>query len=203
MKILTDELALQLTKNLLQNDKSIKDDLQSQIDSISATSGSSSPTITIARTEADDGVIITVVDSNGTNSIVVYDGEAGANGKNVQVAKTEPIVGGNKITFSYYDENNIQQSSSLEIMNGEKGVSVSDARIENGNNLILSLSDGSEIDAGIISVDSSGLSLDNYYTKTEIDEKFETQRLSLEELIKKQLDESIGTISSDEIENLF
>ena len=65
MKLLTDELALQLTESLLQNDKNIKDDLQSKLDAFN---------VTVSRTTDDKGVIITVTDENGTNSVTVYDG---------------------------------------------------------------------------------------------------------------------------------
>ena len=201
MKLFTEELALELTKKLLQNDKDIRDDLQEKINAVSnGTGGGTSPIITIARTPEDDGVIITVTDLSGTNSVIVHDGSSG---KNIQVAKIEPIVGGNRITFSYYDDDDIQQTSELEVMNGEKGVSVSSARIEDGNKLYFKLSDNSEIFAGTISIDSSNLTLDNFYTKDEVDEKFEKQKLELDEIIKKHLDETLTTISSDEIQNLF
>lgn len=201
MKLFTEELALELTRKLLQNDKDIRDDLQEKINAVSnGTGGGTSPIITVVRTPEDDGVIITVTDISGSNSVTIYDG---LNGKNAQVAKIEPIIGGNKITFLYYDDENIQQISELEIMNGKDGISVSSARIENGNKLYLGLSDGSEIEVGTISIDSSNLSLDNYYNKTEIDEKLETLKIELDDLIDEKLNENVKTISSEEIENLF
>ena len=201
MKLFTEELALELTRKLLQNDKDIRDDLQEKINAVSnGTGGGTSPIITVVRTPEDDGVIITVTDISGSNSVTIYDG---LNGKNAQVAKIEPIIGGNKITFLYYDDENIQQISELEIMNGKDGISVSSARIENGNKLYLGLSDGSEIEVGTISIDSSNLSLDNYYNKTEIDEKLETLKIELDDLIDEKLNENVKTISTEEIENLF
>ncbi len=199
MKLFTEELALELTKKLLQNDKDIRDDLQSKINAVSnGTGGGTSPIITLARTPEDDGVIITVTDLTGTNSVTVYDG---LNGKNAQVAKIEPIVGGNKITFTYFDDTDTQQISELEVMNGKDGISVTSARIENGNILYLGLSDGTQINAGSITIDSSNLSLDNYYTKSQVDEKINALKIELDELMDKKLDESV--ISSDDIQKLF
>lgn len=213
MKLFTDELALELTRKLLQNDKDIKDELQRKIDAISnGTGGGTSPIITIARTPDDDGVIITVTDLNGTNSVIVNDG---INGKNAQVAKIEPIVGGNRITFTYFNDDNIQQISELEVMNGKDGVSVTNARIENGNELYLILSDDTEINVGAISIDSSNLSLDNYYTKNEIDTLISNQKVELETYIDEKVvetvdikvdetvDEKVDVASTDEINGLF
>lgn len=199
-KLFTEELALQLTTMLLQNDKSIQDDLQSKINNITTSS-----VITLSRTENDDGVIITVTNDHETNSVVIYDGVDGNNGKNVQVAKIEPIIGGSKVTFSYYDDNSAPQTSSLEVMNGERGVSVSNARVDVGNILILGLSDGTEISAGKIdiNIDYDQITLENYYNKNEIDEKFETQYIELDQLISQKLDDSISIASSDDINNLF
>lgn len=65
MRLLTDELALQLTESLLQNDKNIKDDLQAKLDAFD---------ITVSRTADDKGVVITIADGNETNSATIYDG---------------------------------------------------------------------------------------------------------------------------------
>lgn len=205
-KLLTEELALQLTEMLLQNDKTIRDDLQKKIDNISVTGGVS-PTITLARTDEDDGVIITVTDVDGTESIIVYDGKDGINGKNAQVAKIEPIVGGNRVTFTYYDDSNTAQTSAVEIMNGKNGVSVASARIENGNELILVLSDSSEISAGAITIDESNLSLENYYDKPTIDQLLADQKEELtnyiDEKVVETVDEKVELTTEEDIANLF
>ena len=131
----------------------------------------------------------------------------GANGKNVVVAKIEPIIGGNRVTFLYYDDNNVQQSSSLEVMNGERGVSVVSARIVDDNELILTLSDMSEISAGKITIDSSNLNLEDYYNKTDIDTLLANQKTDLESYVDKKVEEiiseTVDTVSSDDILNLF
>lgn len=187
-KLLNEELALYLTEKLLNNDKRLYDELVEKINNITLEQGVF-PTISLQRTENDDGIIISVTDVNGTSSDTVYDGE---NGKNAQVAKIEPIVGGNRITFLYYDDSNTQQLASVDIMNGEDGTSVTSATIKDGNELILSMSDGTEVSAGVISIQSDNLTLDNYYTKEEV-----------EQLIENKITERISDVSSEEIISLF
>lgn len=123
-------------------------------------------------------------------------------GKNVQVGKIEPIIGGNRITFVYYDDSDIQKISSMEVMNGEQGVSIVNANVTDGNILVLELSDGQTITAGQISVDSSKLTLDNYYTIEQTDKKF-IQKLDLNTLIQNYLDSSFQPIGSEDIRKLF
>ena len=53
---------------------------------------------------------------------------------------------------------------------GEQGVSVQSATIAAENELIITLSDGREISAGKITVSGEGISLENYYTKAEVEE---------------------------------
>lgn len=137
----------------------------------------------------------------------------GANGKNVVVAKIEPIIGGNRVTFLYYDDNNVQQTSSLEVMNGERGVSVASAEVKENNELFITLSDGNEISAGFITIDpnSFNVNLDDYYTKTDINTLLENQKSYLESYIEEKVDEivdekvseTVDTVSSDDILNLF
>lgn len=122
-------------------------------------------------------------------------------GKNVQVSKIEPIIGGNRVTFSYTLDEGTVKTSSIEVMNGEQGTSVISAKVDK-NILYLTLSSGETILAGEITIDSSQLELDNYYTVAESDEKF-VQRLELTYLISKQLDEAFVAVSSDEIKELF
>lgn len=123
-------------------------------------------------------------------------------GKNVQVAKIEPIIGGNRITFLYYDDSNEQKTSSMEVMNGEKGVSIVGADVKEGNILTLELSDGQTIVAGQITVNLDGLVLEDYYTKEQADEKF-VRKLDLNTLIQNYLDSTFQKIESDEIKNIF
>lgn len=123
-------------------------------------------------------------------------------GKNVQVAKIEPIIGGNRVTFVYYDDANEQQTSSMEIMNGDKGVSVVNANVDEENVLTLELSDGRTIVAGQIIVDLSGLTLEDYYTKKQADDKF-IQKINLNELIQNYLNSNFKSIELEEIKNIF
>ena len=133
----------------------------------------------------------------------------GANGKNVVVAKLEPVVGGNRVTFLYYDDNNVQQTSSLEVMNGERGVSVSGAEVRANNELFITLSDGSELSAGFITIDPSSLNikLDDYYNKTDINTLLENQKRDLEtyieDTVEEKVSENVDVVSSDDILNLF
>lgn len=126
-------------------------------------------------------------------------GTQGENGKNVVVAKIEPIIGGNRVTFSYFDNQNIPRSESIEVMNGAQGVSIANARINTENRLILGLSDGNEIDAGVITIDPNNINLTNYYNKQEIDLKLDDLRLELDTLISQK----IKSISIDEINNML
>ena len=131
----------------------------------------------------------------------------GVNGKNVVVAKVEPIIDGNRITFLYYDDNNVQQSSTLDVMNGERGISVASAKVTDKNELILTLSNDEEISAGKITIDSSNLALENYYTKTDINTMLKNQKTDLEayvdEKVVEVINEKIDTIKQDDILNLF
>ena len=95
-------------------------------------------------------------------------------GKNVQVSKIEPIIGGNRVTFTYTLDDGTPQNSYLEVMNGEKGVSVISAKIDDKGVLSFTLSNGEILIAGTITIDESKINLENYYTKSESDEKFST-----------------------------
>ena len=110
-------------------------------------------------------------------------------GKNVQISKIEPIMGGNCITFSYTLDDGTVKTSLLNVMNGEQGISVIDADVSK-NILTLKLSNGDIIPAGEIKIDSSELKLDNYYTKTDSDELY----------IHKN---DMESITSDEIKAMF
>ena len=110
-------------------------------------------------------------------------------GKNVQISKIEPIMGGNCITFSYTLDDGTVKTSLLNVMNGEQGISVIDADVSK-NILTLKLSNGDIIPAGEIKIDSSKLKLDNYYTKTDSDELY----------IHKN---DMEIVSSDDIKDLF
>ena len=73
---------------------------------------------------------------------------------------------------------------------GKDGISIVDVDVNKNNQLICTMSDGSTINAGKITIDSSKLNLDNYYTKNKSDELY----------IRK---DDIEAITSDEIKALF
>lgn len=123
-------------------------------------------------------------------------------GKNVQVAKIEPIIGGNRVTFSYTLDDGTSKTSYMDVMNGEKGTSIVGADIINNDTLILNLSDGKTITAGQITVDPSKLSLDGYYTAEQIDGKF-VQKLELNTLIQNYFEETFQPIELEYIKKLF
>jgi hypothetical protein len=130
-------------------------------------------------------------------------GTQGENGKNVVVAKIEPIIGGNRVTFSYFDDKNVQKTEAIEVMNGANGISIANARIDNGNHLILGLSDGNQIDAGIITLDPNNINLTNYYTSQQIDLKLDDLRLELDTLIPQKIHEEMNNLSITEIDAMF
>jgi hypothetical protein len=123
-------------------------------------------------------------------------------GKNVQVSKIEPIIGGNRVTFTYTLDDGTPQNSYLEVMNGEKGVSVISAKIDDKGVLSFTLSNGEILIAGTITIDESKINLENYYTKSESDEKF-VQTLALDNLIVQKIEEKFIAATNEEIENLF
>lgn len=123
-------------------------------------------------------------------------------GKNVQVSKIEPIIGGNKVTFTYTLDDGTQHNSYLEVMNGEQGVSVVSATIDEEGNLSFALSNKETLHAGKITIDSSKINLENYYTKEQADKKF-MQSIELDDLVLKTLNENFVAVSSEEIINLF
>lgn len=123
-------------------------------------------------------------------------------GKNVQVSKIEPIIGGNKITFTYTLDDGTQNNSYLEVMNGERGISVVSSYIESDGNLFFTLSNGETISAGKITIDSTQINLEKYYTKEETDKKF-VQSIELDDLISQKLDNKFIAASSEDINSLF
>ena len=115
-------------------------------------------------------------------------------GKNVQVSKI--------VTFTYTLDDGTPQNSYLEVMNGEKGVSVISAKIDDKGVLSFTLSNGEILIAGTITIDESKINLENYYTKSESDEKF-VQTLALDNLIVQKIEEKFIAATNEEIENLF
>lgn len=122
-------------------------------------------------------------------------------GGNVQVSKIEPIIGGNRVTFTYTLDDGTLQNSYLEVMNGEKGASITSATIQDGI-LSFTLSNGETIRAGAITIDESKINLENYYTKEQAEKKF-VQLIELDNLIAKKLEENFTAVTNEEIENLF
>lgn len=123
-------------------------------------------------------------------------------GKSVQISKIEPIIGGNRITFTYTLDDGNQKNSVLEVMNGEQGISIISANIDEKNNLTFILSNNECISAGNITIDEGNINLENYYTKEQSDKKY-VQLLELDNLVYKFIEQNFVAISSDEINNIF
>lgn len=123
-------------------------------------------------------------------------------GKSVQVSKIEPIIGGNRVTFTYTLDNGTQRNSYLDVMNGEQGVSVVSSNIDGDGNLSFILSNGEVLQAGTITIESSKINLENYYTKEQTDKKF-VQTINLNHLVLKQIEEHFIAVTKEEINNLF
>lgn len=145
---------------------------------------------------------IAIAKSHTNSSLQGAGALKGQDGKNVQVSKIEPIVGGNRVTFTYTLDNGTPRNSYLEVMNGEKGDSVISASIDKDGQLSFTLSNGEVIQAGTITIDSDKINLENYYTKEQTDKKF-VQLIELDNLILKTIDDNFVAVSSEEINNLF
>lgn len=86
-------------------------------------------------------------------------------GKNVIVSKIEPIVDGNRITFTYTLDNGTQKNSQLDVMNGKQGISVVSATVDNNGFLSFKLSSGETISAGKILINMDNMNLDDLITQ--------------------------------------
>lgn len=68
-------------------------------------------------------------------------------GKNVTISSIAPIEGGNRVTFSYTLDDGTVKTSSMNVMDGKDGVSVTGASDKGDGTFTLLLSDGSETSA--------------------------------------------------------
>ena len=84
-------------------------------------------------------------------------------GASAQIQSITPITGGNRITFLWENTAGDTRTSTLDVMNGADGTSVVGANIGAGNHLIITLSNGTSIDAGELPVadDASEISYTN------------------------------------------
>lgn len=132
----------------------------------------------------------------------VFQGGGISAGKNCIISSIEPIENGNRVTFSYTLDDGTEKTSLMDVMNGEQGISVVSANVDSDNLLTFTLSNGETIEAGTIVIDSSELDLDNYYNKTQADEKF-VQKIELSSLIRDEINNMITTIPNEDIYQLF
>lgn len=93
-------------------------------------------------------------------------------GKNVTISSIVPIESGNRVTFSYTLDDGTPGTSTMDVMNGESAAAIIKAEINDQKELVFTLSDGTVLNAGSI---SSGITLDNYYTKTETNDLIDSK----------------------------
>lgn len=82
-------------------------------------------------------------------------GGGAVRGKNCTIQSKTPIEGGTRIVFAWTLDNGTVQTTSVDVMDGEQGVSVESLEIRNGH-LFVTLSDGNELDAGAVPVSPGG-----------------------------------------------
>ena len=68
-------------------------------------------------------------------------------GKNVTISSITPIEGGNRVTFSYTLDDGTVKTSTMDVMYGKDGVSVTGVSDKGNGKFTLLLSDGSETSA--------------------------------------------------------
>lgn len=71
-------------------------------------------------------------------------------GKNVTISSITPIEGGNKVTFSYTLDDGTVKTSTMDVMNGKNGVSVTDIDVNANNQIVFTMSDGTKFISGKI-----------------------------------------------------
>lgn len=110
-KLLTEELALQLTERLLENDKTVNDKLQEKIDNVEK----EVPSITATRNEENNGAVITV----NSKKVTINDGTDGKDGFSPSVVE---------------DENNTNDVYKLKITTKESVFTTPNLKGKNGDN---------------------------------------------------------------------
>lgn len=71
-------------------------------------------------------------------------------GKNCTIDSVTDIEGGKKITFKWIADDGTSRTTSVNIMDGAQGVSISEVDIDDNSHLIIKFSDGTITDAGFI-----------------------------------------------------
>lgn len=107
---------------------------------------------------------------------------------------------GTKVIFEWETNTGVYRKSEIFIRDGNH---VSSASVNDKNELILTMSDNTIINAGTITINEGSVILDTFYTKQEIDEKFSNLNSELNILIPKKIDEKFKPIAFNEIDGLF
>lgn len=74
-------------------------------------------------------------------------------GANCQIQSVTDITGGKRVTFLWYDTNNVAQTTDVDLMDGDDGKGISSVDIDANGHLIITYTDDTTHDAGEIPVD--------------------------------------------------
>lgn len=84
------------------------------------------------------------------------EGVGAIKGKNCEIQSIEPITGGNRVTFAWYDGSDILKSGTMDVMDGEDGAEgdpgkgIKSMAINAQNHLIITYDDDTTQDAGLV-----------------------------------------------------
>ena len=84
------------------------------------------------------------------------EGMGAVKGKNCTIPSKTAIEGGTRIVFAWTKDDGTAKTTQLDVMDGEHGVSVESMTIDDNGHLIVTLSDGNEVDAGAVPVSPGG-----------------------------------------------
>lgn len=84
------------------------------------------------------------------------EGMGAVKGKNCTIQSVDEIEGGKRITFAWTKNDGTRATTTLDVMDGEQGISVESMEIDDDGHLIVTLSDGTPIDAGAVPVSPGG-----------------------------------------------
>lgn len=71
-------------------------------------------------------------------------------GKNCTIQSEVPIEGGTRVTFAWELDDGTKKATTLDVMDGGQGVGIASLEIIDGGRLIVTLSDGTKVDAGVV-----------------------------------------------------
>ena len=81
---------------------------------------------------------------------VSMEGGGAVQGKNCTISSITDITGGHRITFSWTLDDGTAETATMDVMDGTNGIGITSITIDNNNHLIITDTDGNDIDAGAI-----------------------------------------------------